>query len=163
MVRALLWVLVLTAVYGLTVASFGPCDVALGAIVAVVLVATLGRVALVAPGGQASRSRRLVGLPLLVGAILRDMTAGTWQVSATVLGLRPLRHAGIVVVPFGERSDAAVLATAFAATLSPGEFLVEIDWDRRVMVFHVLDAGDPDRVRARFADFYRRHQHPVVP
>ena len=102
-------------------------------------------------------------LPVLVLVVLRDITMGTWQVAAVVLGVRPLERPGIVVVPLGERSDAGALVSAFVATLSPGEFLVDVDWERREMTFHVLDAREPDRVRERFDVFYRAHQRHLVP
>jgi multisubunit Na+/H+ antiporter MnhF subunit len=38
--------------------------------------------------------------------------------------------------------------TALAASLSPGSVLVDIDWDRRDLLMHVIDASDPDGVRA---------------
>jgi hypothetical protein len=31
------------------------------------------------------------------------------------------------------------------------------------MLFHVLDASDPDAVRRRYEDFYRRYQRSVFP
>jgi multisubunit Na+/H+ antiporter MnhE subunit len=163
MAPALLWVLILTAVYALTLGSFAPWDVALGALVATVLVASLGRTAPGLQGGGTRIVGRLLRLPPLAAAVLRDMTLGTWQVASVVLGIRPLRQPGIVAIPIDGRSDAGVLVTAFLATLAPGEFLVEIDWEERVLLFHVLDASDAEKVRSRFADFYLRHQQRVVP
>jgi multisubunit Na+/H+ antiporter MnhE subunit len=54
-------------------------------------------------------------------------------------------------------------ATALALTLSPGEVLVDIDRSRGVMLVHVIDAHDPDAVRARHDHFYRRYQRGVFP
>jgi len=163
MALAALWTLVLAAVYALTLGSFAPWDVALGVLLGAVLVAAARRAGLVARSGGPGLPGRLLRSPLLAAAVFRDMTVGTWQVASVVLGIRPLRRPGIVAIPIGERSDAGALVTAFLSTLSPGEFLVEIDWEKRVLLFHVLDASDPARVRARFADFYRQHQQPVVP
>jgi multisubunit Na+/H+ antiporter MnhE subunit len=163
MTAGLLWTLLLIVVYALAVGSFAPWDLLLGFLVAVVLVAGLRRHV---PGTGIPGPRllwRLGGVPALAAAVLRDMTIGTWQVAAVVLGIRPLRRPGVVAIPIGDRSEAGALATAFIGTLAPGEFLVEIDWERRVLLFHVLDAGDPARVRARFAASYRNRQRRVVP
>lgn len=161
--RALGWILLLTGVYALALASLDPWDLALGAAVATLLVAALRRDALRGAASVPGLLARAARLPVLVLVVLRDITAGTWQVAAVVLGIRPLERPGIVVVPLGERSDAGALVSAFVATLSPGEFLVDVDWERREMTFHVLDAGEPDRVRERLDAFYRAHQRRVVP
>jgi multisubunit Na+/H+ antiporter MnhE subunit len=162
--RALLSLGLLTLVYALALASFHPFDLLLGALLSAALLAGLRRFLFggrpAAIGGLAGRA---AALPLLVWAILRDITVGTWRVALVVLGARPLERPGIVAVPLEERSHAGVVVSAFTATLSPGEFLVEIDWPSRRMLVHVLDARDPEAVRARFADFYRRYQRRVVP
>jgi multisubunit Na+/H+ antiporter MnhE subunit len=163
MARALLVIATLTLVYALAIGSFAPWDLLLGAAVSAVLVAGLGPAVLGRAPVRAGLVRRMVGFPSFVGVTLLDMTVGTWQVASVVLGLRPLRRPGIVEIPIGERSDSGALFTAFAATLAPGEFLVDIDWDREVLLFHVLDASDPDRVRGRFAEIYRDHQQRVFP
>jgi multisubunit Na+/H+ antiporter MnhE subunit len=48
-------------------------------------------------------------------------------------------------------------------TLSPGSVLVDIDWQRRDMLLHVIDASDPDAVRADLERFYDRYQRRVFP
>jgi multisubunit Na+/H+ antiporter MnhE subunit len=107
--------------------------------------------------------RRLIAFPLFALAVVRDIVVGTWQVAVVVLGLRPLRHPGIVAVPIGERSRLGVAVSALATTLSPGSFLVDVDWQERVMLIHVLDATDPDAIRDGLARFYRRYQRHVFP
>jgi multisubunit Na+/H+ antiporter MnhE subunit len=94
--------------------------------------------------------------------VLRDITVGTWQVALVVLGLRPLRCPGIVAVPLGDRTDLGAVVSSLVSTLSPGELVVDIDHDRGAILVHVLDASDRDAVRARFEDFYRRHQRDVL-
>jgi multisubunit Na+/H+ antiporter MnhE subunit len=161
--RWLLALAALTLTYALVLASADPRDLLAGALVSAGVLLLFGRFLF---GGRPAPlprlGARLVALPGLVWAVLRDITVGTWQVAAVVVGLRPLERPGIVVVPFGERSDAAALVGGFVATLAPGEYLVDVDWERRLLVMHVLDAADPDAVRARFDDFYRRHQRAVV-
>jgi multisubunit Na+/H+ antiporter MnhE subunit len=162
--RAALWIVLSMLVYAFTLASFDALDLLLGALVAAGLLTMLrtflfgGR-----PTPIARLGRRAAAAPRFAWAVVRDMTIGTWNVAAVVLGARPLDRPGIVVVPFGERSPNGVVVTAFVATLSPGEFLVDIDWSRRRLLFHVLDARSPDAVRARFSDFYDRYQRAIAP
>lgn len=164
MSRVLLALVLLTVVYALAVASFDPWDLALG-LGASALALLIFRRFLFGDGPAPIESlgRRALGIPRLVGHVLADITVGTWRVAAVVLHLRPLEHPGIVVIPLGERTELGAVVSAFASTLSPGEYLVDIDWERRCLLMHVLDAGDPDAVRARFADFYERSQRRVFP
>lgn len=164
MSRLVLALLLLTATYALVLASVHPWDLALGAALSAgVLLAfrpfLLGR----RPAPIDGLVARLLALPRLVWAVLADITVGTVRVAAVVLGLRPLESPGIVAVPVGDRTEAGVVVSAFAATLAPGEYLVDVDWSERRMLLHVLDARDPDGVRERFDHFYRRYQRRVVP
>lgn len=63
----------------------------------------------------------------------------------------------------GDRSPAGVVAPPLMLTLAPGEFLVDLDWEGRVMLIHVLDASDLEDVRHRHAVFYERYQRAVFP
>ena len=163
--RGLAAVAVLTAVYALALASADPVDLMVGALAAAAVVAVFRRI--VMPGqtdAVASPARaRLLATPGFVLAVLRDIAAGTWDVALVVCHLRPLRSPGIVAVPIGARTPRGVVVTALVATLSPGEFLVDVDRDRGVLLMHVLDASDPDAVRARHRDFYERYQRGVFP
>jgi hypothetical protein len=40
-------------------------------------------------------------------------------------------------------------------TLSPGSFLVDVDWDAGEMLVHVIDASDPEAVRRDAEKYYR--------
>ncbi len=106
---------------------------------------------------------RLVAFVPFAVVIVWDILKGTWNVSLVVLHLRPLACPGLVAVPIAERSRLGVAVSALALSLSPGSFLVDVDWERGVILFHVLDASDPDRIRADLHRFYRRYQRPVFP
>jgi multicomponent K+:H+ antiporter subunit E/multicomponent Na+:H+ antiporter subunit E len=164
MSRIVLALLVLTAVYALTLASLHPWDLALGLGVSA-LVLLLFRRFLLGDGLRPLEGlpRRLLALPALLWHVLVDITVGTWRVASIVLGLRPLEQPGIVDIPIGERTDTGAVVSAFLGTLSPGEYLVDIDWERRCLLMHVIDARDPEDVRARFARTYERWQRQVVP
>ena len=154
-------VLAATAVYLLVLGSWSPWDAALGLLVAAVL-ARLLRGRLPGPAGPHPGARALA-LPALVGALLLDIARGTWDVALRVLHLRPFDTPGVVAVPFGDRSPRGVAVTGLFAGLSPGTLLLEVDQARRVMLFHVVDATDPEAVRAQIDGFYARHQRRVFP
>ena len=97
----------------------------------------------------------LVYAPKLLWYLLIDILKGTWQVAMTTAGLRPLSQPGIVKVPLGAHSPYGVGPVGYFITLSPGSFMVDVDWDERVMLLHVIDASDPDEVRATAEKYYR--------
>jgi multicomponent Na+:H+ antiporter subunit E len=160
----LLAVLLLAAVYALTLASADPVDLVTGLVLAAMLMLAL-RGRLPAPGERSPPSllARIIAFPVLLGALLVDMTKGTWDVALRVLHLRPLVSPGIVLVPIGDRSPRGVAVTGLLIGLSPGSLLVDVDEQRRVMLFHVIDASDPNVVRAQIDRFYDRYQRRVFP
>ena len=162
--RVLLALTVLTLTYALVLASFHPWDLVLGAALSAgVLGAFRPFLFAGSPGSISELPLRALALPRFVWAVLADITVGTWRVALVVLGIRPLTSPGIVVVPIGERTESGVVVSALAATLAPGEYLVDVDWRERHKLVHVLDARDPDAVRERFDVFYRRYQRRLVP
>lgn len=164
MSRAALAVAALTAVYALMLASTDPLDVALGVMLSIALVIGLRR--FLFPGGLTALpglAGRAIAGPRLVASVLRDVVVGTWDVALVILGLRPLRSPGIVELPVDDRSDLAAVVAALTATLSPGELVVDFDWERRVVLMHLLDASDPTAARARWREHYERFQRAVVP
>ena len=159
----LLWVAVLAAVYLLTLGSADPFDLAFGVALAVVLSFGL-RGRLQRPQGEGpALAARLAATPALLAALLAETARGTWDVALRVLGLWPGEHPGIVLVPIGERSELGVAVTGLLVGLSPGSLLLDVDSERRMMLFHVIDASDPDAVRAQIDGFYQRWQRRVFP
>ena len=160
----LLTIVLLTALWLLTLVSADPLDVLLGVVVATTVLLGVSRKQ---PTLRVDESppllRRLLAFPRFALATLREILVGTWDVALRVLHLRPVERPGIVLVPIGERSPAGLAATALADTLSPGEVLVDIDHERGVMLVHVIDASDPEAIRERHEEFYRRHQRGVFP
>jgi hypothetical protein len=73
---------------------------------------------------------------------------GLDDVALRVLGLRAPDRPGIVAIPIGERTDLDVAAVGLLIALSPGRLLVDVE--RRVMLFHVIDAAEIQAVRARW-------------
>lgn len=164
LVRLLAAVLPLVAVYLVVLVSIDPWDALIGAAIALVLLWTfrrfLGTGSSATAGVMLRRSAAFVPFALVV---VWDIVVGTWQVAVVVLGLRPLRRPGIVAVPIGERTRLGVAVSSLATTLSPGSLLVDVNWQRRVMLIHLLDASDPDATRDRMDRFYQRYQRHVFP
>jgi multicomponent Na+:H+ antiporter subunit E len=160
----LLAVALLAAVYLLTLGSTHPLDLALGLVLAAALMVGLGG-RLRPPQGRdrPPLGLRVAAFPPLVGAVLAEVARGTWDVGLRVLGLRPLEGPGIVLVPIGERSPQGVAVTGLLVGLSPGSMLLEVDEQRRMMLFHVIDARDPEAVRAQIDRLYQRWQRRVFP
>ena len=93
--------------------------------------------------------------PVLLWYLFIDILKGTWIVSTTTLGIRPLRKPGIVKMPIGGHSPYGVGPVGYFITLSPGSFLVDVDWDAGEMLVHVIDASDPEAVRKDAEKYYR--------
>ncbi len=164
MTRLLVPTVTLTLVYALTLASFDPWDLLLGALLSGGLLLGFRRFlasgpAIASPGPLA----RVLAFVPFAGAVLRDVVVGTWNVVLVVLHLRPLNRPGIVEIPLDGRTPTGVAVMALVTTLSPGSFLVDVDWGARTMLLHVLDASDPDRVRADQLAAYRSRQRRVFP
>jgi multisubunit Na+/H+ antiporter MnhE subunit len=157
----------LTLIYCLTLASVHLWDVAIGAGLAAAVLATF-RVHLFgfrAPDAThlPPLSRRVIMFFPYVAMVVTDIVRGTLQVALITLGLRPLTHPGIVAVPIEERTPLGVTVSALATTLSPGTFLVDIDWHQRTMLIHTIDASEPEKLRASMRYMYERWQRHVFP
>ena len=164
MSRILLPAAAVLVVYLVVLVSLDPWDIALGALLGVGL--TFGARRLLAadtPGHENGIARRALAFVPFAFAVAGDIVFGTWRVALVTLGVRPLVSPGLVKVPIGERSPTGVAVAGLALTLSPGEFLVDVDWTERVMLIHVLDASDPEEVRRDHQRFYVRFQRAVFP
>ena len=154
----------LGVLYVLTLASVDPVDLATGVLLGTVLVILLGsRLQLAPDPGAVTPARRVVWFLPFVGAVLADILQGTWDVALRVLHLRRLERPGLVRIPIGDRTRHGVAVSALATTLSPGSVLIDVDWERGDLLLHVIDASDPDQVRARLQRFYDRYQRRVFP
>jgi len=151
----------LVAVYLLTLTSVDPLDAAGGLVVGAAALLYVRRLLDDGPRLE-PLGRRLVHAPRFAWGVLRELVSGTLLVLGVVLGLRERRQ-GIVAIPLGDRTDIGVAVSALALNLSPGEVMLDVDWERRVMYIHVLDAADPDAVRRRHAEFYERDQRGLFP
>ena len=168
MTRELLGVVLLALVYALTLASADPLDLLAGLVFGAAGVMAQRRLRSVErtdeeEGRAPPLPARVLAFPLFVGGLLADVARGTIDVALRTLHLRMVERPGIVLVPIEERTRLGVAVSALATTLSPGSLLVDVDWQRRAMLIHVIDASDPDAVRALHRRFYERYQRRVFP
>lgn len=155
--------ILLTFVYLLVLGSFKPADILMGLVISGALIYGTRRLSFrEKPSSQNLFSRFLYFWPFLVAEVWNIVT-GTWNVAMITLHFRPLVSPGIVAVPIGERTPTGVAVSAQCTTLSPGTFLVDVDWERDVMLIHAIDAADPDEVRREHQEFYDRWQKKVFP
>ena len=164
MIRLIIPTILLTLVYALVLASFDPWDLGIGAALAITLLAVLRRAGREEPRARATNSlRRLFAFFPFAGAFAWDILISTWRVSAFVVRPSPAERPGIVTMPIGERTPLGVAVSALVICVAPGSTVLAIDWRQRTMLLHVLDARDPDAVRAQQQGFYERYQRHVFP
>jgi multisubunit Na+/H+ antiporter MnhE subunit len=164
MARLVLSAVMLTAVYALTLSSLDPWDLAIGAGIAVALLVlfrpvTVGHHAAHLPG----LAGRLLAFFPFVAWVALDVVVSAWKVARVIVGIRTLRDAELVEVPIQGRSHRGIAVTALVTTLAPGSYFIGVDWERQVMLFHFLEARDPDAIRRSMAHSYERYQSRVFP
>jgi multisubunit Na+/H+ antiporter MnhE subunit len=155
MSRLVLRAVALTGVYLLVLTSVAPGDVVTGALLALAVAAALP------VGGAAPSPARLAAAAALSASTAAEVARGSWRTVRFCLGVRSAP--GMVDVPRGDRSRHNVALWGVVTGLAPDEVVVDVDEARDVLVVHLLDASDPDAVRARHADVYERLQRKVVP
>ncbi|RKG64012.1 cation transporter [Corallococcus sp. CA054B] len=162
--RTLVHMLSLALLYALMVGSFHPVDLTLGAVLALGVM-RLFPLAILPPVLTAREQwRRTLYLPRFGWALVVLVTRSCVHVLKIIFG--PMDRAdlaGVVEVPMGERTPRGVQVSSWAMSLAPGTVLLELDWERRVMRMHALDASDPDKLIRQQDNFYQRYQRAVFP
>lgn len=150
-------------VYLLVLGSFAPTDIVMGlAISGALLYGTRKLTFLEGPASPNLLRRLLYFFPFAL-AETWIIIVGTWKVALVTLHVSSVECPGIVAIPIGERTPNGVAVSALCSTLSPGTFLVDVDWERKVMLIHAIDASDPEEVRREHQEFYDRWQSKVFP
>jgi multisubunit Na+/H+ antiporter MnhE subunit len=162
MTGLLLRVAALTAIYLLVLTSVAPGDVLVGIVLSALLVAAGRRIRPLGPAPGVPLARRLAGVPGLVAGTAVDLVGSTWRTAAWCL--RPGRTpAGLVTIPIPPCPPSSAAAWGIRVGLTPDTVVVELDDERGRMLLHVIDARDPDAVRADQLDSYERRQRRVFP
>lgn len=164
MSRLVFSAVLLTIIYAITLGSFAAWDLAIGGLLSLGIMLAFRRALFNGASiGLLGLLKRSVAFFPFAAAILYEVAVGTWTVVLIVLHLRPLVRPGIVAVPIGARSRTGVAVSAMATTLSPGSYLVDVDWRKRLILLHVIDASDPEQVIEAHQHFYERYQRHVFP
>jgi multisubunit Na+/H+ antiporter MnhE subunit len=136
------------SVFCLVIGDFGWQNMMVGAVIVVSVMYLFRRQITPNPLPPPGLSLHLlVYAPVLFYYLFIDILKGSWQVIRVTMGFEPLRHPGIIKISFKDFSAYGVGPVGYFITLSPGSFMVDIDWDEQIMLIHVLDASDPDAVR----------------
>ncbi|WP_158625212.1 Na+/H+ antiporter subunit E [Corallococcus terminator] len=162
--RAVAQALALALLYAVMVGSFHPVDLSVGVVLAVGVMRLFPLAGLPPDLHPDERWRRMLHLPRFFWALVVLVARSCTQVLLIIFG-RNYRadHAGVVEVPMGERTARGVQVSSWVMSLAPGTVLLELDWERRVMRMHALDASDPDKLRQQQENFYQRYQRAVFP
>jgi multisubunit Na+/H+ antiporter MnhE subunit len=149
----------LAAVYLLVISSAAPGDLLMAAVLGLATAAALR-----------PRRHRAAGPPAGVRAVavagslartLAEMARGSWRTARFCLGGEA--HPGIVEIPREGRSREGVAFWGILTGEAPDEVVVDIDERRDVLMVHLIDARDPDAVRARHRRERERWQGRAVP
>jgi multisubunit Na+/H+ antiporter MnhE subunit len=156
--------MIATAVYALALASLNPWDIALGALLGLVVL-TIFRDFLFPQPDSAGITwlRKVLGVPALIVATFIEIVKGTIHVASVVLSPARSWRAGFVDIPIGERSPSGVMVNGLLNTLSPGSVFIDVDPPAGTWRIHAIDATDPDQVRADVQRLYESYQWPVWP
>lgn len=150
------------AIYLLVISSLAPGDLLIAAVLGLATAVGLG-----ARGGAGAgpgetepfgvRARAAAGLVLSTAA---EVVRGTWRTARFCLGAPA--SPGFAEIPRGDRSAGRVALWGVLTGEAPDEYPVDVDDERDVLIVHLLDATDPDAVRARHARADERWQRRVV-
>ena len=133
----------LTGIYLLVLTSVAPGDILVGALLGLAVA-----VALRPRGARPTRGARLARIGAAGSVVLgtgAEMVRGSWRVARFCLGLPAAP--GFVEIPREDRSDVTVALWGVLTGEAPDEIVVDVD--ESVLIVHLVDAGDPEAVRAR--------------
>ncbi|WP_340560667.1 Na+/H+ antiporter subunit E [Streptomyces sp. GSL17-111] len=92
---------------------------------------------------------RPVRLAALVVRLLADLVVSAVDVALAAVRLGPRARAAVVEVPLAVDSDLMITGTALLTTMTPGNLVLEIDRDRRLLYVHLLPVSGPAAARRR--------------
>ena len=161
MTRMLLRIAVLTSVYLLCLTSLRVGDVLTGVVLSTLLAAFGRKARPLGPPPDIALSRRLAGLPSLIGGTFLEMARATWLTARWLL--REPRNPGLVDVPIPPCGEPSAAAWGIRVGLSPDTVVVEVDEEGGSMLLHVIDASNPAGVVAAQLEAYQRFQRRVFP
>jgi multicomponent Na+:H+ antiporter subunit E len=108
------------------------------------------------PASQGRHFIRGVGGFLLIH-LIPDIVRSTFRVFREVLRPRIDVSPAIVAVTLPEATPAALLLLAYGTSLTPGQLVVAIDEERRILYVHALDVPDAEALRQDITALYHRY------
>lgn len=162
MMSLLLRATALTAVYLLCLTSLAPGDILVGIVLSVALVAAGRRIRPAGPTPDVPLARRLAAVPGMVGGTVLDLATSTWHTVAWCVHPRP-SPAGLVTVPIPPCGPSSAAVWGVRVGITPDTVVVQLDEEEGRMLLHVLDARDPEAMRAAQLASYQRRQRRVFP
>jgi multicomponent K+:H+ antiporter subunit E len=103
----------------------------------------------------------LPGLAAFGALVAFDVVVANLRIAASVLGPRRRWRPGFVTVPVALADERAVVLLAHAVTLTPGTLTADVAADRRTILVHALDAGDPAALVQLIQQRYERRLRRV--
>lgn len=88
----------------------------------------------------------------LAGLFILEAGRSAVRVLVLALSPRPIFSPGLIAMPLRLERDFEIALLANLITLTPGTQSVDLSADRRQLLVHCLDAGDPDQIIATIRD-----------
>jgi multisubunit Na+/H+ antiporter MnhE subunit len=150
----------LAAVYLLVISSIAPGDLLIAGVLGLATSFAL-RPRRRRPQAGPPAGARALATAASVARTAVEMARGSWRTARFCLGGEA--HPGIVEIPREGRSREGVAFWGILTGEAPDEVVVDIDETRDVLLVHLIDARDPDAVRARHRRERERWQGRAVP
>jgi multicomponent K+:H+ antiporter subunit E len=93
------------------------------------------------------------------GIVIKDVILANLRVARAILGPPGRLRPGFIRVPLDLQSDVGITVLAQTITLTPGTVSADITPDRRTLIVHYLDEGDPE---ALIAEIKSRYERPIM-
>jgi multisubunit Na+/H+ antiporter MnhE subunit len=135
----------LAAIYLLVLTSLKPGDIAIALVLGLAIAFGLRP----RPGDQSPGRLHLrpAAVPRVAWDTLAEVVRGSWRVVRFCI--RDEGRSGFVEIPLDGRTDADVALWGLITGEAPDEIVVDVDRERELLVVHLIDASDPNAVRAR--------------
>lgn len=149
--KALLWNILLAAVWVAATGNFEPSNflfgLALGLLVLIFSQPVFGT------PGYLLKIRSLISL---VAFFLKELVLANFRVAYEVFTPGYQFRPGVIAVPLDARTDIEITLLADLITITPGSVSLDVAEDRSVLYVHVMDIDDVEAVRRRIKDGFER-------
>lgn len=102
------------------------------------------------------RTVRVLPVFRLIVVVLRDIVIANLRMVVLILGPKSRLRPHFIVVPLGLREPFPITLLASIISLTPGTVSVNLSGDRRTLLVHDLDVGDPESAVQRIKSRYEK-------